>query len=269
MNEVGLWSVTDGMLQKRFLGGGAPPDCVVFSPNGAFLAAVGGFRGIDTTIKIWQPSDGTLVKVLQTRNEYSVGQLAFSPDSRLLLAGTDQYSHFGGGIGIWRTGDWTQLHHMPVKGDYVAFSPDGELFAAARSDVNRQVAEMDLWRVRDARLITRFRDPNHTNVFLGRLAFSPDGSRILRTGSIRSNTIDGTVFAGFISALNLPMVLSPARNDLNNLVITVSGGTGRFRLVRRATLSSGPEEIGDVIHARQITLPLSGGQAFFQVLEAP
>jgi WD40 repeat protein len=51
-NGVGLWRASDGSRGGSLLGGGSGTEWIAFSPDGALLAAAGGYRGIDAIIKV-------------------------------------------------------------------------------------------------------------------------------------------------------------------------------------------------------------------------
>ena len=66
------------------------------SPKGNVLATA----GADDLLKIWDPSQGTLLRQLATP---TITALAFSHDGKMLAAGTDQ-----GQIRIWETDQWRE-----------------------------------------------------------------------------------------------------------------------------------------------------------------
>jgi WD40 repeat protein len=268
-NGVGIWRATNGSRAATLLGGASGTEWIAFSPDGALLAAAGGLRGSDTTIKIWRVSDGILLKVLPTSNEYGVGQLAFSPDGHLLVSGTDHYSHFTGSMELWQVGDWKRLYAFPSKGENLAFSPDGRLVVAGRIDATQSPKSVDVWRVSDGKLLLTMKNVAPSNGIFLPLVFAPDASRIFLGGSTSSNTVNGTVTQGFVSAVSAPTLLSSIVAGAGQITIELSGGSGRYQIQRSMNLTGDWMNVGDPVSARQISVPASDPRAFFRALEIP
>ena len=140
---------------------------VVFSPREAVLASA----ALDTTIKLWQATDGAVVHQLE-RRPVTTG-LAFSPDGSMLA--TDHE--------LWRVEDWTSVREVDdaIRGGMgnVVFSPDGKLLAAGNGS-----SEVRWWRVADGVLLHT--PKGHTDS-VNSVAFSPDGEMLA------SGSLDGTV----------------------------------------------------------------------------
>lgn len=92
--------------------------------------------------------------------------LAYSPNERLLALGTSQ------GVRLYSATEHKQLAHLTndVSVDIIAFSPDGQILAAADEQNHVQ-----LWRVQDGALLHQFPESDT-------LAFAPDG-QVLVTGN--------------------------------------------------------------------------------------
>ncbi|MEO7298720.1 MAG: Ig-like domain-containing protein, partial [Verrucomicrobiota bacterium] len=159
---IQLWKLPSGAMQ-RLTGHTDWVVGVAFSPNGSLLASA----SFDTTTKIWQASDGALLKTIT-----GIGQqrcVAFSPDGSLLAVA-------GGGdkaVRIFRTSDWTLVrtlfgHSQDVF--VVAFSPDGNTIASGGYD-----RTVKLWNVANGALKYTF--SGNGGVVYG-LAFTPDGSKL-------------------------------------------------------------------------------------------
>ena len=120
-------------------------------------------------------------RLLTFRSGALVRSIAARPDGRLLAGGC-----VGGTIVLWdlETGlaIRTLQHGIGVL-HQVAFSPDGSRLASAVAQGEQQVSAVDktakIWEVRTGRLLTTLE--GHTDV-VNRLAFSPDGSRIVTAG---------------------------------------------------------------------------------------
>jgi WD40 repeat protein len=140
---------------------------VAFSPDGQVLASASS----DQTVRLWQVSDGTLLRILEGHTEW-VESVAFSPDGQTLASGSGDAT-----VRLWRVSDGDPLrtlegHTLPVRS--VAFSPDGQTLASASSDQT-----VRLWRVLDGSLLRTLE--GHTEG-VESLAFSPDG-QTLASGS--------------------------------------------------------------------------------------
>lgn len=199
---IQLWNLPSGNV--RSLNGHT--DWVVgvaFSPNGTMLASA----SFDTTVRIWRPSDGTLLKTLTGSGQQRC--VAFSPDGTLLAA--------GGGAGIvrvWRTSDWTLVQTLTGHTDdifVVAFSPDGQTIASGGYDDT-----VKLWNVVGGSLKYTFRG-NGGNVY--GLAFTPDGSKLAFTDGEGNtikiyNTATGTLIRTFTEEVNEVQTVAFSRDGL-------------------------------------------------------
>lgn len=93
------------------------------------LAATGGWSD---TVSIWDLQTLAKVRTLGASDVTSWVPVAFSPDSRLLAAGSHE-----GSIRVWRVGEWKEFSTLVGHGEAVrclAFSPDGRLLASGSED---------------------------------------------------------------------------------------------------------------------------------------
>lgn len=102
--------------------------------------------------------------------------LAFSPDGQFLAKASDD-----GTVQLWRTTDGAQQDTLigpsaPVTG--IIFSPDGELLAAASSNVIR------LWRIPSGERGDKLADHSDT---VTQIAFSPDGHILASSPHVPQN----------------------------------------------------------------------------------
>jgi WD40 repeat protein len=165
---VELRQVSDGSLIKTLtLGKQYGSGKAAFSPDGQYL-------GISTSdqIKLYRVSDGKLVKSF-------VGgyNLAFSPDSTLMVVGTEKKE-----VKVWKIPSGEAiltLSERPDEVDSVAFSPDASLLAAGNAD-----GTIEVFLASDGTLLASWK--NHSDS-ISDLIFSTDGNWLI------SSSYDATV----------------------------------------------------------------------------
>jgi WD40 repeat protein len=99
---------------------------VNFSPDGKILAS----GSVDSTVRLWQVSDGTLLRALKNDGG-QIRSVAFSPDGAT-LASSAAY-----GITLWGISDGTQLNTLEGHTSWIpsiTFSPDGTILASGSGD---------------------------------------------------------------------------------------------------------------------------------------
>ncbi|MBD2777123.1 eIF2A-related protein [Iningainema tapete] len=146
---------------------------VSFSPNPSTPQISGGEGGLlasagaDDTIKLWRMVDG---KELRTIKNSRALRVSFSPDGKLLAAGTAN-----GTIKLWNEDglELRTLKHSPAPVLSVSFSPNGKMLASGSND-----GTIKLWNQDGKELKTL---KGHSGQ-VGSISFSPDG-KLLASGS--------------------------------------------------------------------------------------
>ena len=163
--SIRLWGVETQREVKALRGHRDLVRAIVWFPDGRRVAS----GSNDLTIKLWDVESGEVIKTL-TGHTHLVEKIALSPDgTRLASAAQGGDDHT---IRIWdvETGVLSRLLDQGTKrvGD-LAFSPDGQRFAAVVGLVVK-VWDLESWH----------EEPVRTGLHIGgRIAFSPDGSRIV------------------------------------------------------------------------------------------
>lgn len=140
VGSVELWEVENGQEVRSF--GSGDVDRVVFSPDARLVAAsVGG------QVRVWEVENGRQLELrpLVREIDYHMTDVAFSPDGRLLVAGSRGVGGKEGKVVIWGVESGQVLHTLPAFGNEVwgvVFSPDGRFLAAG------SVYVVQVWGVR-------------------------------------------------------------------------------------------------------------------------
>jgi WD40 repeat protein/serine/threonine protein kinase len=135
---VMIWDVVTGRELHRFPRELPGTNCVLFSPDGKWLAAGRGnhFGSSPGEIKIWDTENWTEIYSLEHNN--SVWGVAFSPDGRRLASASGRFSQGNGNgeeygqVKVWdltKGQELLTLHdHSCIYG--VAFSPNGKVLVS-------------------------------------------------------------------------------------------------------------------------------------------
>lgn len=173
---VYIWEVDRRAIIRSFWAHPYSVPSMAFSPTGQFLAT----GAVDRSVKIWQVSNGGLVKTLAQDGQGT--SVIFSKDGSLLATAMCALSDANlkclrGEVWLWNVPDWGLIRTLSGPVDWVeavALSPETALVAGGSRDF-----AVYLWRLRDAALLRTL--IGHSEG-VSAIAFSPDG-RFLATGS--------------------------------------------------------------------------------------
>jgi WD40 repeat protein len=216
-NEIKLWDAATGALLRTFEGHKFEADnlreirvevtSVAFSPDGARVLS----GGKDGSMKLWDASNGQLVRTFRGQPFAAVESVVFSSDGERVLSG-------GMDLKLWDAATGALLQTFgdqsgPVHS--IAFSPDGTRVLADSSD-----STLKLWDVATGALMRTLE--GHLS-WISSVAFSPDGRQII------SGSADSTIrrWDGYTGQLLASTTVS---GDGEWLVITPEGffsGSGK------------------------------------------
>jgi WD40 repeat protein len=169
-----IWDLDSGRAIRTFDAPAQQPvEAVAFSGDSCKLAAGGGIKDQSGWACVWEIETGTLIGTLPGRSGL-VKFLAFHPaGDRLAVADCDEAK-----IHLWDLAANTLITNpAPDAVSCVRFSPDGKRMAAQGYDGNVHLSD---GLTGDELLVLRHSGPPPgSGGFTPRIAFSPDGSRIV------------------------------------------------------------------------------------------
>ncbi len=132
-----LWDVAAGTLKYDLVGHNDHANAVAFSPDGNWLASAGRWlkdRDFGNGVILWNPHTGQQIhSLIRSTANGGVRSIAFSPDSQLLVLGTQRFDDdsSSGGVSLVRVSSGIEQWLVTVPGwaTPVAFRPDGKEIA--------------------------------------------------------------------------------------------------------------------------------------------
>jgi WD40 repeat protein len=182
-NAVRLWDIARRRQVSTLTGFKDGVCCVAFSPDGRLLAAASGSvldQGRPGEVKLWDVAglQGTPRALGSLRHPRSVNCVAFSPDGKLLAAGSQDST-----VWLWDVASRTEVARLGGGSSWVAslgFSRDGKLLAAASSD-----GTIHLWNTAARREVARLNGRVKRMGGSSALAVSPRGDFLAACGQVR------------------------------------------------------------------------------------
>jgi WD40 repeat protein len=170
--QIRLWETATGRYLHAFTGPSEYSQSLACSPDGRFLASIHPPEKEVRPVNVWDVAQRRKKHSLNVDSKGAVGDLAFSPDGRLLAA-------VGGGrsVKLWEVETGRELPMLEGHSDdlmTVAFSPDGRWLASAGVDTTIKLWDVSTWReVQTLR--------GHA-LGVNYIAFSPDSRRLASVG---------------------------------------------------------------------------------------
>lgn len=213
--SVRLWDAATGSPGQNWLRQGFVSH-IQFSRDGRFLA----WGSLQGGIKVFDLKEQRLLRTSRITVENGVGALAFSPDGKMLVVGSQTSGHVIELDPIHENTIATvqPAHHEWITG--IVFSPDGNLVASVSRD-----GELILW---DARQRTIRNRPPKVGEQIGNcIKFSPDSTTLI-TCSTGGNAVvwrvdGGSATAGGVIAMTSGRIKSVAFRPDGRLL--AAGGT--------------------------------------------
>lgn len=168
-NTIGLWEIEKETQVSIFCGHEKWVNCAAFSADGRQIIT----GSDDQTVRLWEVGTGNQVRILRGHRD-AVECVAFSPDARRALSGSND-----GTVRLWDLEAGAEIASWKVSSKIypyfssVAFSPD------SRRAISLVSGETRIWDLESTGVTSSLRGHEKQ---INRVAFSPDGSRIV-TGS--------------------------------------------------------------------------------------
>ncbi|MEH2226107.1 nSTAND1 domain-containing NTPase [Nostoc sp.] len=179
-----------------------PVNSIAYSPNGKQLASA----SADNTIKIWDVSNGQLLKTL-TGHSSPLNSVTYSPNGQQLASASADNT-----IKIWDVSSGQLLktltgHSSPVNS--VAYSPNGKQLASASADNT-----IKIWDVSSGQLLNTLR--GHSSP-VNSIAYNPNGK------DLASASADNTIKIWDVSSGQLLKTLTGHSSPVNSVTYSPNG----------------------------------------------
>ncbi len=222
---IQIWRVGDATLKNTIPESANYSMGLAFSPDNVFLAT-GNQVGI---INIWNVSDGTLVKSIQSLGYLS--SITYTPDGKSLAVIAND-----GSVQIWDINSGSQTVTINTEGaEQIVFSPDGQILVSATSE------GIELWDINTGMHVTTIAQNYYS--WIKDIKFSPD-SQILAV----STEEQGIQFWRVVDGVLLNSIMTRANDEIsffsNGQILVSASPTDsvKFWRVNDGTLTAAIED---------------------------
>jgi WD40 repeat protein/serine/threonine protein kinase len=214
---ISLWSVSDGINQKRFETPQSTITSLTFSRDGKVLAAgTSSTKTTGFTINLWNIAQATVDHTI-TKHQASISQLLYSPDGKILASNSDD-----GKIYIWQiTGEVSLYYEITAYVDYayrtigcMSFSPDSSIFAYTNHHANGY----SIWLIQASNGTQLKIIDGHTGA-INSIMFSQDGK------SLVSGSLDHTFRIWSVPDGSVVKAIENHSDHINTIAISPDGST--------------------------------------------
>lgn len=212
--QVRVWSVRSGELRHTLATVGNALTEVAFHPMGKLLAC-GMWIPEDGygKVQVWDSDTGRELKLLPKIG--AIARIAFSPQGRYLIAGTENWDE-SGWVACWEVDGWRELWHTRTPFEItvrsLAFSPDDQTLA-----IGGQSGRISRCRVETGEFLT---DLDHDHVSsVSSVAVSSDGSFIV------SGSYDGSAIVWDVATQAIRHTLRGHDLEVYAVAISADGKT--------------------------------------------
>jgi WD40 repeat protein len=246
-NDVVICETRTGTRLVTLKGHVEPPDSIIFSRDGAWVAS----SSLDQTIHVWDAATGALLHSMQNTLPQFIGpgtddpgrrrapHISFSPDGRQIASGS-----FDRAVRVFDVATEKLARTFGPHGDdvtSVAFSPDGQRIASGGED-----KVVRIWDVNTGVALTL---TGHTGAIWS-VAFNSDGTRIVSAGE------DGTVRLWNAATGALLQTLSGHSGAVYRAAFSPDGSriasAGEDKTVRQWDVTTGELLVTDESHATAV-----------------
>ena len=177
---IHLWDAETGKDLRQLAGHEDGVACLKFSPDGKYLAS----GSWDKTIRVWDAATGKLSSPI-INHPGTVHAIAFSPDGKSLASGGRESEN----IYLWQTTTGKEVRRWQAHRGGIsslAFAPDGKALASGgqptadgKNDSPTDAYAAAIWDPARGKMLSQC---SGQTVFVGALAFSPDGKTLASAG---------------------------------------------------------------------------------------
>ncbi len=145
-HSVKVWNAFSGDFIRTLTGHSVAVMGVAFSNNGQLIASCGGGYAGHGVVIVWDASSGKKLSDFPPTNDEWISSVAFSPDGKRLIGGTNTR---GQALHVWDITANKDLGTLPTETDTVyavAFSRDRRLFAFGGGNSAVSVRDPNTWK---------------------------------------------------------------------------------------------------------------------------